>query len=82
MFLLSTALCLVQYVYRVNSVREATFKKTENLTLTSWTSALVKDVTVSTHYHCAAACLKINESCNAWRYDDNSLHCSMGKVRY
>ena len=82
MFALSTVVCLVHYFYRVNSVREATYKKTENLTLSSWTSALVKDVTVPSHFHCAAACLKINESCNAWKYDDDSLQCSMGKVRY
>merc|ERR1711892_444504 len=82
MAILSNALCLTLHFWAVNCIKDAAFKKTENLTLSSWNAAVTRDLTLSTHLHCAAACLKSQSSCNAWKFDDNSLLCSMGQIEY
>ena len=80
MALLLTTLYLILQFFNTNCIKEATFRKTENLTLSSWSAVITGDLTLSTHYHCAAACLKNQETCNAWKYDDNNLLCSLGQV--
>ena len=62
------------------AIRQSLYKRTQNLTASSWSSAMKSELSVSTHYQCAAVCLKKQDSCNAWQFNKNERFCALGQV--
>ena len=71
---------IILFIGSVFSLRDMMFKKTTNMTSSSWLSFLTRELTTPSFYLCAAQCLKESGNCNSWHYDQAERLCQLGKV--
>ena len=64
----------------VDGLKEAMYAKTSNLSIGTWEDAVGQTIKVPGHLHCAGHCLKNNDTCNAWQFDETDTVCTIGKV--
>ena len=65
----------------VSSIQQMMFKRTANMTTSSWLAFMTRELVTPTFQLCAVQCLKEKQSCNSWHYDDLARNCQLGNVR-
>ena len=70
----------VLFVSHVFSIQDMMFKKTTNMTSSSWMSFMTKEFATPSFLMCAAQCLKERDNCNSWNFDNTQQVCQLGNV--
>ena len=72
-------MCKLTGVY-VDVLKEAMYAKTSNQSIGTWANAIGQTIKVPGHFHCAGHCLKNNDTCNSWQFDETDGVCTIGNV--
>ena len=73
---------LSSFIFESFCLDQTMYKRTTNMSLSSWSSFATRTLKTRSLIQCASQCLYEKETCNAWHFESEEKSCQLGKVNF